>query len=403
MIKIATVSRHIKATKKSLLLAACLTFGLTAQAQADDSAFPRLLAIGTPSTLTASFAGTNGWAPLLQKDKGVTVRVIPEDSELQRYRRLNIRKDLGMSAVSVSELEAQIQGLDGYAGFPAVAQRIVWHNIDTPWGLVVRGDSKIESVEDLKKGKVKVSVPSFSPILTLNMTHALPAYLGIAPEDVEDYFELVPTASYVESCKAVVERKVDVAMCAPISGVLAEMEGAPGGIKWLSMDSDNVEAWKRFLQYRPTALPATIEIGVSSARGVDGLTSNCVCVMPEDASVDFVYNMSKWLHESFDDYKGTHPLNSRMSLQVFRTYLDRSPIPVHEGTVKYLKEVGAWTEEDDVWNQEAIEKMSKWSSARDAALADARKKRIRPGHDNPEFMELLEQHTKHLERFTTRL
>ncbi|NWO04741.1 MAG: TAXI family TRAP transporter solute-binding subunit [Alteromonadaceae bacterium] len=394
------LSNQIKVTKW-LTLAASLAFSHVVSADSYD--FPRLLAIGTPSTMTGSFAATNGWAPILQEDKGINVRVIPEDSELQRYRRLNFRQDLAMSAVAVSELESQTQGLDGYAGYPASKQRVVWQNVDTPWGIVTRGDSPLNTMEDLKKGGVKISVPSFSPSLGLNVTHALPAFLGVSPENAEELFEFVPTSSYADTCKAVVERKVDIAICSPISGVLSEMEGAPSGIKWISMDSSNVEGWKRYLDYRTVIIPTTIDIGVSSARGVDGFISNFVYAMPAEATVESAYNMAKWMHQSFESYKSTHPLNSRMSLDVFRNYLDKSAMPVHEGTVKYLKEVGAWTEEDDAWNQAAIEKMDRWYGARQAALAEAKDKRIRPSHDNPEYMEILSQHTESLEVFKSRL
>ena len=73
---------------------------------------------------------------------------------------------------------------------------------------------------------------------------------------------------------------------------------------------------------------------------MDGVTSNFVYSVPADADAEFVYNMAKWLNESHDAYKGTHPLAARMSLELFRGYLDRTPLPVHEGTVRYLREIG---------------------------------------------------------------
>src|SRR5690606_19560970 len=137
--------------------------------------------------------------------------------------------------------------------------------------------------------------------------------------------------------------------CAPTSSILSEMEGAPGGIRWLNMDLDNKEAWDRFLAHRTMVVPTKIDLGVSTAKGVDGLASNFLYSVPADADEEFAYNMAKWFHQSFDKYKNTHPLSARMDLPIFREYLDRSPLPIHEGTIRYLKEVDAWTAEDDQW------------------------------------------------------
>src|SRR5690606_6546337 len=118
---------------------------------------------GTPGTVTGSFASTNGWGPVLQEETGTNVRIVPEGSEAQRYRRLTERRDLTLSSVSSAELRFQIQGIGAYAAMPPVAQRIVWHHNDTPWGFVVAGDSDLHTMEDLKQAGVSVARGQFSP------------------------------------------------------------------------------------------------------------------------------------------------------------------------------------------------------------------------------------------------
>ncbi|MFW5823356.1 MAG: TAXI family TRAP transporter solute-binding subunit [Marinobacter sp.] len=385
-------------------LATALALGVSAGvAQAEDYELPRLLVIGTPGTSSGSFASTNGWAPVLKDQTGTNTRIVPEDSESQRYKRLTERRDITMSSVSAAEMRFQIEGVGAYAGMEPVAQRMVWHHNDTPWGFVVSGDSDIETMDDLKKGDVRVARGEFSPPMITAVEKALPAYLGLTEEEAEDVLEFVPASSYVENCRSVVEGKADVAYCATISSVLSEMEGAPDGIRWLDMDVDNTEAWDGFLEHRPMVVPTTIAMGVDSAKGVDGLASNFVYSVPADADDGFAYNLARWFHESFDDYKGTHPLATRMDLEVFRDYLDRSPIPVHEGTVRYLKEIDVWTEEDEEWNQEAIEKMDAWIEARQAALKEAREEGIDIDHKDDDFMAIYEKHTEDLEGFRSRL
>lgn len=388
---------------KSALLSLAVSVGATGSALADYDDLPRLLVIGTPSTQTGSFASTNGWAAIYQEQTGKSARVVPEDSEMQRYRRLVERKDIALSSVTAAEMRYQLEGIDSYMNTTPAAQRMVWHHNDTPWGFVVSGDSELETMEDLKSGDVRVAQGAFSPAMTTTVREAMPGYLGLTPEEAEEVFRYVPASSYAENCRSVVEGRADVAWCAPISSVLSEMEGAPGGIRWLDMEVDNKEAWSGFLEHSPMSIPAEIGFGVKTAVGVGGLTSNFIYSATPEADADFVYTLVKWFHENYDDYKGTHPLASRMSLDVTRDYMKSSPLPLHEGTIRYLKEIDEWSEEDEALNQEAIEQMDAWVSARKAVMEEAREKRITPDADNEEFVAIHEKHTKDLEGFKSRL
>lgn len=369
---------------------------------AEEYDLPRLLVIGTPGTASGSFASTNGWAPVLQKQTNTVARIVPEDSERQRYTRLTERRDIRISSVPAAELRSQVEGIGAYAGANPAAQHMVWHHNDTPWGFIVSGESDFQTMADLNREGLKVALPVFSPTLVATMEAALPAYLGLTPEEAEEKFEYVPTSSYVETCRSVVEGKADVTYCAAVSSVLSEMEGAPGGIRWLPMDGGE-QAWEGYLTYRPMLIPADISIGVSSAKGIAGVTSNFIYAVPADADEAFAYNMAKWFNKSFDDYKETHPLAARMELNIFLDYIDRSPVPVHAGTVRYLEEIGAWSEEREKHNQEAVELMDQWIAARQDALSEAREKRVRPDQDDEAFMEIYNRHTDGLDSLRSRL
>ncbi|ASK35476.1 hypothetical protein CEK62_14370 [Alcanivorax sp. N3-2A] len=393
--------RH--ATGMALSIAAALTLSVPGVATSAEYDWPRLVVVGTPGTSSASFASTNGWAPILKKSGGSTVRVVPEDSETMRYRRLTQRKDIAISSVSASEMRFQVEGIGGYSAMQAVPQRILWHHNDTPWGYVVAGNSKLKSIDDIAQGDVRIAKGVYSPPMVTAVSEALPAFVGLTPEQAAEKLQYVPAGSYAENCRSVVDGKADVAYCSPISSVLSEMEGAPGGIRWLALDRGNTEGWSNYLKSRPMLIPTEISLGVPTARGVDGATSNFLYAVPEEADTDFAYNMAKWFHQSYSAYQGTHPMAARMSLELFRGYLDRTPLPVHEGTVKYLREIGAWTDEDDVWNKQAIAKMDRWTKARNAAIAEAREKDVKVQFENQAFLDILDQHTEGLEGFRSRL
>ncbi|QIT56975.1 hypothetical protein HC341_18290 [Aquisalimonas sp. 2447] len=385
------------------VLGLCLPLAATQTAFADDFDWPGSIGIGTPGTDSGSFASANGWAPLLEEHTDSTVRVIPEDSEPTRYRRLTEREEFALVSTSMAEARFQIEGVNQYASTPLEPQEIVWHHNDTPWGFVVRGDSDLESIDDLKEEGVRVSVSSQSPPMIQAVEEALPAFLGMTPEEAEEKWEFVPAGSYAENCRSVTDGRADVAWCAPISGVLSEMQGHPEGIRFLDQPLDDDAAWERWLEVRPTHVPTEIDMGVSEAVGAEGLVSNFYYWTRADADADFIYNLARWFHEQHDEYKDTHPLSARMSLDLFMEYVRNSPMPVHEGTVRYLEEIGEWTDEDQARNQEARANMEDWLEAREEALMAAMERGIEPDHENEEFVELVEEHTDGLPTFRTQL
>jgi TRAP transporter TAXI family solute receptor len=375
----------------------------TEAAASDDFKWPRMLRVATPGTASGSFASTNGWAPLLQSATGMSVRVIPEDSEPGRYRRLTEDKEFELASISVAEARFQIEGIEGYAAVPPNPMFLVWHHNDTPWAWVVRGDSKYKTIYDLKQKGVRVSLSSQSPAMMLAIQSALPAFLGWTPEEAAQNWTYVPAGSYVENCRSVTDGRADVAWVAPISAVLYEMAGHPRGIRFLSQPLSDTEAWQGWLRYRPTHVPTTIDFGVPEAIGTDGLSSSFNYWTRADMDEETVYRLAKWFHESFDEYKGVHALAPRMSIEHFRKFLDYQPMPVHPGTVRYLREIGQWTEKDDEWNNAALDLMNRWLAARKAANEEASAKRVRMHWENQEYVDIVKKHTADLPIFRTRL
>lgn len=92
-----------------------------------------------------------------------------------------------------------------------------------------------------------------------------------------------------------------------------------------------------------------------------------------------------------------------MSIDLFREFLDYSGAPIHEGTIRYLKEIGKWTAKDDVWNQEAIKLMGRYIDAWKKASTEAQEKKIKIAFDNKEWESLWNRYVKDISSFKVRL
>jgi hypothetical protein len=163
------------------------------------------------------------------------------------------------------------------------------------------------------------------------------------------------------------------------------------------------EGWKRYLKVRPQHVPAKIDFGVPSAIGVDGLSANFLYWGRADMDQELAYQLAKWLHENHGLYKDAHPLCARMSLKYFRTFLNFSPLPIAEGTIRYLREIGQWTKKDDQWNAEAIKHMDRWVKARNAAIDEAKAKGVKIHWENKEYLNIMKKHTEGIPPFKVRL
>ena len=71
--------------------------------------------------------------------------------------------------------------------------------------------------------------------------------------------------------------------------------------------------------------------------------------------------------------------------------------------MKYLREIGQWSDEDDAWNNAAIEKMDAWVAARQAGMKAAMEQGVEVNFENQAFLDIMAEYTKDLEPFRSRL
>lgn len=269
-----------------------------------------------------------------------------------------------------------------------------------PYGWVVRGDSKIKTIYDIKNMKgVRVPLDTAATSLVTTPKEALPAFLDMNPQDLT----FVTYGSYTPYVQSIADGKADVAFVSPQSAVTYEIEANPQGIRWLDMPAEDKAGWARWLKVNPTQSPGLWTWGVKTAIGHYG------CILPHsywttaDVDEELIYQLAKWFHKNYDAYKDGYVSCARMHIDVFRDYLSHSPFPLHTGTIRYLKEIGKWTAEDDAWNKSAIELMTKYVTAWKNATAEAKAKGIEINSGNKAWVDLWAGYIKSIPRFTTRL
>jgi len=67
---------------------------------------------------------------------------------------------------------------------------------------------------------------------------------------------------------------------------------------------------------------------------------------------DIVYNVVKAMDKGYNIYKDMH--KAMPAFQIKNAIKDPSPVPYHDGAIRYFKEVGIWTPEMDKWQAEQL-------------------------------------------------
>lgn len=272
---------------------------------------------------------------------------------------------------------------------------VVWRQANYWYSLMVRGDSSIKTAEDIK-GK-RISYWSGGSIRAL--TEGLLAYLGITEKDVT----LVPASSDVTAAPSVAEGRVDVGWVGPEQPTAIEAAQNPKGIRFISLPAANKEGWKRFVDKAPMASPGVVKRGVKEGYGVEAVAVIIPMVTYPNVDPELTYRLAKFFAEAYPDYKDLAIGLEDLSVESMRHFLNISPFPVHPGAIKYLREKGIWTAQDDKNNQESLDLMDKYNQAFQAAMKEATSKNIKIDYQNTQWMDLWNSYLQKLPVFKFRV
>ena len=349
------------------------------------------LALGAPATLgqelkipstltfTAYDTGSSGFniavaVGKMFKDKHNTdVRVLPAGNDVARLTPLKLGRAQA-SAMGIGTYFAQ-EGVFEFAVKEWGPQplRLILSSTDcNAISLGVAKDAGVKEVKDLKGKRIGVVVGS--PALNQN-AFAILAFAGLTKNDVK----LVEFSSYGAMWKGILNNEVDAAIASTISGQAKEVETSPRGLFYPATPAADTEGWKRLNKIGPYYAPHKTTCGV-------GLTPQNPVELPSYAypifmtyaeqPADLVYGIAKAMIANYAAYKDGAPGAAGLAVdkQNFAWV-----VPYHEGTVRALKEAGAWKPEHEAHNQQLLKRQATLASAWTSYLKG------NPSEDKAEF------------------
>ncbi|MDP3283149.1 MAG: TAXI family TRAP transporter solute-binding subunit [Desulfobacterales bacterium] len=196
--------------------------------------------------------------------------------------------------------------------------------------VVVRTDSPIKSIADLKGKKVGVGAPGSGT--EANFRQLMDVY-GLAKDDVNSQY-----LSFSESAEAFKDRHIDAfIVTAGIPNAAIMDIGTQHAIRILTVSADM--AAKLTGKY-PFLAAAVVPAGTykNQTQDVTTVAVNAVLIVGNDISTDVVYNMTKALFDSQAELASAHAKGKELNLKYA---VQGVSIPFHPGALKYYKEKGA--------------------------------------------------------------
>ncbi|MCB1644669.1 MAG: TAXI family TRAP transporter solute-binding subunit [Pseudomonadales bacterium] len=325
-----------------------ILWSLAQSAASEDLKLPRTMG------WTAYNLGTTGYnqavaiGKVLKDQHGVTLRVIPGKNDVSRLLPLKTGR-VQFSANGVATYFAQ-EGVFQFAdrNWGPMPLRVVMMSSGlSNQAVAVTAQSGIKSFAELR-GK-RVPWVRGAPALNIS-TEAMLACGGLTWNDVEriDY------PGYDAMWNGMVDGQVDAAYATTVSGPTRKLEASPLGIYWPPVPHADEACWDRLLKVAPYFTPHTATRGamISEASPHEGATYPYpVLITLADQSADMVHDLSRAIHEGYDDFRDADPgaIGWAMNLQQF-TWV----VPWHEGSVAYLKSLNLWTDQMQAHNQRLI-------------------------------------------------
>jgi TRAP transporter TAXI family solute receptor len=310
----------------------------------------------------------------MSKREGLTLRVVPAGNDVSRQAPLAAGR-VQFGALGGASFLSQ-EGVLDFAGtdWGPQAVRILgaaWGDFNTG-NVAAAGNAGIKTVFDLK-GK-RIAWVAGAPALNSNM-EAFMACANLTWKDVQR----VDFPSWGASARAVVEGTADAYIASTNSGLVYELAASPRGYVAATVPSpkEDPACWQRLKRVAPHFEYHEASVGaggISKEKPHKGATYGYPIVTTyANQNADLVYHQTRMIYDLLPDYIEAHPGNNGFALQ--RQVL-KWVMPYHEGSIRYFKEKGVWSNELQQHNDGLVKRQQVLQQAWDRALAEATDKKI---------------------------
>ena len=144
-----------------------------------------------------------------------------------------------------------------------------------------------------------------------------------------------------------------------------ELETSPRGITWPPLPHDDKAGWERVRKVGPffTEHNATCGAGgiTKDKPVVMGAYPYPIFTVYASAAENDVYMLTKAMIEGYDGYKDNAPGATGLGVKI---QTKNWAVPVHKGAVKALKEAGAWSDDQEKFNNASVQAAGRVCSPR---------------------------------------
>ncbi|MCA8927850.1 MAG: TAXI family TRAP transporter solute-binding subunit [Alphaproteobacteria bacterium] len=344
------------------IVAALAAAGLMAgNALAADVQLPKQLAWTAYGTTSSGYSQSIGLGNMLKAKYDTDLRIIPGKNDVSRMLPLKANQ-ADICACGIAAYFGQ-EGVYMFANDRWGPTPIynLFNNIGRNGaGLIVAGDLGVTRFADLK-GK-RIAWAKGAPEVNLNTTANL-AFAGLTWSDVVR----VVVPGWGQAMQAILDGQADAAFGTTLSSIYNQISASPRSLIHLPFPHDDKAAWARALAVAPYWYPVTVTNAIALEKNPTGAKSYDGAAYPYPTFVGMptlsdatAYGLTKAVMENYDLFKNAGPGMDGYQLQNQNLSW---VLPYHPGAIRYYKEAGRWTAENQATTDGLLQ--------RNRVLADA--------------------------------
>jgi hypothetical protein len=274
-------------------------------------------------------------AKVIQDNSDLQTRVVSFNSPAAILGSVEAgQADFALS--SSDESTVAFTGTEDYQGKAMKNLRVAFTIMPFAVGLIVKKDSPIKTVADLKGKRFGTGWQGFKQGIPL--ANAMLATAGLSLNDVDG----VPVSTLLRAADDFKAGKTDAFQFAVGGPKVAEIHAAIGGVRFLSFDH-SPEATKRMQAVRKAYRPVLVN-PLPHYAGIEGPTwlmgYHILILTSAKAKDETIYKAVKAIHGKKADLAKGHPSFGAFSDAGMAAQFD--DLQYHPGAVKFFKEAGIW-------------------------------------------------------------